>query len=205
MSDRNFKILAFAGSLRKNSINQGLLKAAQEVAPEGVDIEIYDLHDIPLYNDDLNPADPPEPVCDFKNRIKEADSVLIATPEYNYSIPGVLKNAIDWASRPLTDNALKQKPAAILGATGGISGTIRAQLALRQVLQPLETFVMLKPEFYLPKAGPLFDEQGNLQDEETRDRLRGMINALVLWSQRLEESSRPFHLEQPLPQAVVVH
>src|SRR5690349_20993259 len=123
LSNGNFKILAFAGSLRRNSINRGLLEAAKEAAPEGVEIEIYDISNIPLYNDDLNPANPPEPVRDFKNRIKEADAIMIATPEYNYSIPGVLKNALDWASRPLTDNALRQKPAAILGATGGISGT----------------------------------------------------------------------------------
>ena len=205
MSNGNFKILAFAGSLRHNSINAGLLRAAGEVAPEGVEIEIFDLSRIPLFNEDLNPANPPEAVREFKDKFREADAILIATPEYNYSIPGVLKNAIDWASRPHANNVLKQKPAAILGATGGMSGTIRAQIALRQVLQPLETFVMLKPEFFLPNAGQLFDAQGDLQDEATLDRLRGMIDALVLWSERLERGAETYRFEQTPQPAVIVH
>ena len=176
-------------------MNKGLLRAAREVAPEGVDIEIFDLHDLPFYNQDVDLHGAPESVRKFRDAIHEADALLIATPEYNYSIPGVLKNAIDWASRPVASSALRQKPAAIMGATGGISGTIRAQLALRQILQGTETYTMLKPEFLLANAAPLFDAEGNLQDEATRERLRGFIDALVGWSERLQRGAEPVYAQ----------
>src|SRR4051812_43801579 len=121
-----FTILGICGSLRKKSYNLGALRAAQQVAPDSVRVDIFDLSDIPLYNQDLD-ATPPARVTEFKAAIRAADAILFVTPEYNYSVPGVLKNAIDWASRPYGDSAWNGKPVAIMGATGGAWGTTRAQ------------------------------------------------------------------------------
>ena len=120
------KILGFAGSLRKDSYNRSLLRAALELVPEEAELEIFDLEGIPLFNQDLE-NQPPEKLTEFKARIRAADAILIATPEYNYSIPGVLKNAIDCASRPYGDNAFEHKPVAMMGASIGFAGTARAQ------------------------------------------------------------------------------
>jgi chromate reductase len=127
----NFRILGFAGSLRKGSYNRSLLRAALELLPANVELEIFDLEGIPPYNQDLDPQ-PPEKVRAFKAKIRAADALLIVTPEYNYSIPGVLKNAIDWASRPHGDNSFDDKPVAFMGASMGMIGTARAQYHLRQ-------------------------------------------------------------------------
>jgi chromate reductase len=128
---KTFRILGFAGSLRRGSYNKALLRAAQELVPEGVVLEIFDLEGIPPFNQDLE-NEPVDKVKEFKAKIKAADEVLIATPEYNYSIPGVLKNAIDCASRPHGDNAFEHKPVAIMGASDGMIGSARAQYHLRQ-------------------------------------------------------------------------
>ena len=127
------RILGFAGSLRKGSYNKALLRAAGELAPKGAELRVFDLEGIPPFNEDLE-SNPPAKVKDFKAEIKAADALLIATPEYNFSMPGVLKNAIDWGTRPYGDNAWAGKPAAIMGASTGQFGTVRAQLHLRQVL-----------------------------------------------------------------------
>ena len=119
MAAQSFKILAFAGSLRAHSYNRGLIRIAQEVAPEGIDVHSFDISSIRLYNEDVEKQGDPEPVKEFKEAIQAADAVLIATPEYNYSVPGVLKNAVDWASRPPQGSPLKKKPAALMGASGG--------------------------------------------------------------------------------------
>ena len=125
------KILGFAGSLRKASYNRSLLRAAQELVPKDAQLEIFDLEGMPLFNQDLEDQ-PTVKVQEFKAKIRAADAILIATPEYNYSIPGVLKNAIDCASRPYGDNAFEHKPVAIMGASIGMAGTARAQYHLRQ-------------------------------------------------------------------------
>jgi chromate reductase len=185
--DRPFRILGVPGSLRKASFNRGLVRAAQELAPDGVEIELYDLGDIPLYNGDVEAQGVPIPVQAFADAIRAADALLIATPEYNYSIPGVLKNAIDWASRPSVKNPLRHKPVALMGASGGMYGTTRAQLAIRHVLASMiEAHTMIKPELLINQAGQKFDSDGNLTDEETRERLAALLEALVAWSNRLK-------------------
>lgn len=125
MPNKRVKILGFAGSLRRDSYNRMALRVATGLVPDNAEIEIFDLEGIPPFNQDLE-EDLPEKVKEFKRKIREADAILIASPEYNYSVPGVLKNAIDWASRPYGDNALEGKPAAIMGASIGMSGTPRA-------------------------------------------------------------------------------
>jgi chromate reductase len=179
--------MGFAGSLRRYSYNKELLRVAQEVAPEGMAIELYDIAPIPFFNQDLE-AEVPAAVADFKERIRRADALLIATPEYNYSIPGVLKNAIDWASRPITDTPLRHKAIALMG-TGGLYGTVRAQLALRQVLLYTESYVLLKPEVILPNARDRFSAEGRLVDESVKPRVRELLEALALWTERLRLGS----------------
>jgi chromate reductase len=179
-------ILGIPGSLRRASMNRGLLRAAQETAPDGVTIDIYDLNDIPLFNADVEAEGLPPAVHDFKERIRAADALLFATPEYNYSFTGVLKNAIDWASRPTPPpgNALRHKPAAMMGAGGG-AGTGRAQLALRHVFINTETYIMGRPELVVQNARTLFDEHGELLDETVRERVGLVVEALVAWTHRL--------------------
>lgn len=179
-------ILGIPGSLRKDSYNRSLLRAAQEMAPEGMNIETCDLIDIPSYNGDVEAQGFPEPVVRFKEAIKKADGILIATPEYNYSVPGVLKNAIDWASRPTQDTPLHRKPAAIMGATIGSGGTIRAQLNLRQSFVFTQTLAMLQPELLVSKAQDKFDAQGRLTDETTKKYLVSFLEAFQKWVDRLQ-------------------
>jgi chromate reductase len=182
MGDETFHLLGIAGSLRSGSYNRGLLRAAKEVLPPGVSLDVFPLDDIPLFNADVMVAGDPAPVQELKARIQAADALLIATPEYNYSIPGVLKNAIDWASRPSKHSVLRGKPVGIMGASGGDSGTIRCQLSLRQVFVQTHSFVMVQPELRVPQAGAKFDAAGNLVDTELRERLRAFVAALVDWA-----------------------
>lgn len=177
-------ILGIAGSLRKASYNRGTLRAAQELAPAGARIEIFDLEGIPPFNQD-DDARPPEKVTQFKKQIRAADAILICTPEYNYSIPGVLKNAIDWASRPYGDSAWDGKPVAIMGASPGMLGTARAQYHLRQVFVTLNMYPLNNPEVMIANASERFDEQGNLTDQKTRDHIKKLVEALVKWTQQL--------------------
>jgi len=178
------QVLGISGSLRKNSVNAGLLRAAAAVAPQGISVDIFDLSPIPLYNEDLLTAGVPGPVSAFKDAIATADALLIATPEYNYSIPGVLKNAIDWASRPIKGSPLVGKPVALMGA-GGMMGTVRAQLALRQVAVYTNMFVLNRPEVLVVRAHEKFDASGNLVDESTRAAVRDLLEALRAWTIRL--------------------
>jgi len=183
---KSIKILGIAGSLRKASYNRGALRAAQDVAGPDAAIEIFDLDGIPVFNQDAEqPA--PEPVSRFKTRIREADAILICTPEYNYSIPGVLKNAIDWASRPYGDSAWDGKPVAIMGASPGAMGTARAQYHLRQCFIFLNMRALSRPEVMIADASDKFDEQGNLVDQETRDRIGKLVSALVAWTRQLQK------------------
>lgn len=171
------KILGISGSLRDKSHNTALLKAAQELQPENMEIEIYSLKDLPLYNSDLEKPEFPESVLRFKEKISEADALLIAAPEYNYSFTGVLKNAIDWASRPPAESPLRKKPYALMGVSGGTSGTIRSQMHFRQVATHLDMKSLNKPEVYVQFGGKKFDENGNLIDEATREHLKKFLHA----------------------------
>ena len=177
-----FQILGIAGSLRRASYNRGLLLAAAELLPPGVTLGIHSLDDIPLFNADVLAVGDPPAVQDLKDRIRAADALLIATPEHNYSIPGVLKNALDWASRPLKTSGLRGKPIGIIGASTGSFGTVRAQLALRQVFVLTDSLVMVQPEFRVALAADKSDAEGNLVDEELRQRLADFVVALVDWA-----------------------
>jgi chromate reductase, NAD(P)H dehydrogenase (quinone) len=177
-------VLAFSGSLRRASHNTAMLRAASELLPAGMSLEIFDLAPIPLYNQDLDGPNAPEPVLHFKQRITAADALLIATPEYNYSFSGVLKNAIDWASRPPRASPLSGKPLAIMGA-GGMFGTVRAQLHLRQVATETNMLALNKPEVRVTRPWEKFDDQGRLADEPTRQELRALLEALAAWTRRL--------------------
>ncbi|MCD6074976.1 MAG: NADPH:quinone oxidoreductase [Rhodospirillales bacterium] len=156
-------ILALSGSLRADSFNAKLLAAAQGVAPAGVEIEIYDYRDVPLYDGDVEVRDYPEAAQRLKDRLRKADALLIATPEYNYSVPGVLKNVLDWVSRPYGDSALAGKPLAIIGGGGG-QGTNRAQDHLRQIAHGLDMRVVRRPEIFIANVWGKFDESGTLAD-----------------------------------------
>jgi len=188
MEEKNkhsIKILAFAGSLRKDSYNKALIATAKELTPENAEIEIFDLAQIPLYNQDLE-QEMPNSVKEFKRKIKEADALLIATPEYNRSIPGVLKNAIDWASRPSADNSFNDKPVAVFGATGGgLIGTSAAQLHMRQIFSFLNMHPVERPQVYITGASEKI-EGGRVVDEQTRELIKELVNALVQWSLRLK-------------------
>jgi chromate reductase len=181
---KDFKILGFAGSLRKGSYNRSLLRAARELVPEGVVLEIFDLEGIPPFNQDRE-NEPVEQVREFKARIRAADAVLIATPEYNYSIPGVLKNAIDCASRPHGDNAFEHKPVAMIGASTGMLGTARAQYHLRQCFVFLSCFALNYPEVMVPFAHEKIDKDGTVVDQKTRELIRQLLESLVAWTIRL--------------------
>ena len=180
------RILGIAGSLRKASYNHGALRAATELVPEGATIEIFDLDGIPGFNQD-DEQDPPQKVAELKRKIREADAILFVTPEYNYSVPGVLKNAIDWASRPYGDSAWNGKPAAIMGASIGGIATARAQYHLRQMMVFLNMFPINQPEVMIANAGDKFDEEGNLTDETTRNFIRQLLENLIAWTRRIEE------------------
>ena len=182
------RVAGIVGSLRAGSLNKGLLQAAVELAPAGMEIEIYTrLGDIPPYNDDVFQKGDPQAVADFKAFIGGAAALLISTPEYNYGIPGVLKNAIDWASRPAGKAVLNRKPAAILGCSPGLGGTIRAQHALRQSFVFTETYVMVQPEIKIPSAAPLFDSSGKLTDENTRQHIKKFLESFAVWITRFRD------------------
>jgi len=182
------RVCGIAGSLRKASYNRALLRAAIELAPPGMEIVPFDrLRDVPLYDGDVEAAGDPEPVAALKDAIRSADALLVVTPEYNYGVPGVLKNAIDWASRPSTGSVLNGKPAAILGATPGRAGTARAQLALRHSFIFTQTPVMPGPEVLVAEAGKLFSEEGRLTDEATRRHVRQLLERFAAWTTRLCE------------------
>jgi chromate reductase len=184
--DKKIKILGFAGSLRKDSYNKSLLRAALELVPKDAELEPFDLEGIPPFNQDLE-NQPPEKVKEFKAKIRAADAILIVTPEYNYSIPGVLKNAIDWASRPYGDNAFEHKPVAIMGASIGAMGTARAQYHLRQCFVFLTCFALNQPEVMVPFAQEKIDKDGKLTDQKTRDKIRELLESLVAWTRRLKK------------------
>jgi chromate reductase len=183
--DRGIFILAFGGSLRKGSHNRALLRAAQEMVPSDARLEVFDIAGIPAFNQDLE-TNPPPIVKEFKAKIRAADAILIATPEYNYSIPGFLKNAIDSASRPYGDNAFDGKPVGLMGASVGTLGTARAQYHLRQSCVFLNMHPLNKPEVMVPLAQEKIDKNGKVTDQKTREKIRELLESLVAWTRRLK-------------------
>ena len=171
-------ILGIAGSLRKDSYNKAALRAAQQLCPQGAKLEICDIAGLPLFNQDEE-RNPSPRVQDFKQRIRAADAILIATPEYNYSIPGVLKNAIDCASRPYGDSAWAGKPVALMSASTSLFGGVRAQYHLRQSFIFLNMDDVKQPEVAIPSAPQRFDAQGNLTDETSKKLIAQLLHNLV--------------------------
>jgi chromate reductase len=186
--ENKLKFLGFAGSLRVGSYNKALLRAATNLLPENATLEIFDLDGIPPFNQDLE-MDMPEKVTEFKSKIREADAILIATPEYNYSVPGVLKNAIDFASRPYGDNPFNDKPVAIISASIGMLGGARAQYHLRQMFVFLNMHPVNGPEVIVTFAQNKFDANGKLIDENTNKFLKQLLENLVNWTRRLRGES----------------
>jgi len=172
------KILGIAGSLRKESYNKWALKAAQALAPEGTKVDIFDIGKIPLFNQDEEQKPNPD-LAEFKKQIRAADAILFVTPEYNYSIPGVLKNAIDAASRPYGDSAWSGKPVAIMGASVGNFGTARAQYHLRQTFVFLNMYPINQPEVMISNAAKRFDQEGNLIDKNTASLIEQLLQNLA--------------------------
>jgi len=187
--NRPIRILGIAGSLRRNSYNRAALRAAQKLVPEDAVLDIFELDGIPVFSED-DEQNPPAKVVELKKRIREADAVLFVTPEYNYSIPGGLKNAIDWASRPHGDSAWTGKPAAIMGASVGRFGTARAQYHLRQVFVFLNIYAVNQPEVMIGNAAESFDGEGNLTDERTRKLIRQLLDNLVKWTRGLQMAGK---------------
>lgn len=183
---KGIRILGFAGSLRKNSYNKALLHLAVQLVPKNVALETFDLEGIPPFNQDLE-NQLPRKVKEFKAKIRAADAILIVTPEYNYSIPGVLKNAIDWASRPYSDNAFKEKPVAIMGASIGMLGTARAQYHLREVFVFLDMYPINSPEVFVSYAQEKFDGNGRLKDEKTKQQITRLLESLATWTSKLRK------------------
>jgi chromate reductase len=185
MGDK-LEILGFAGSLRKDSYNRSLLRAASQLLPKDTTLETFNLSDIPPFNQDLETNMPPK-VKEFKSKIRESDALLISTPEYNYSVPGVLKNAIDYASRPYGDNPFDDKPVAIMSASVGMLGGARAQYHLRQMFVFLNMHPINAPEVIVTSASDKFDANGNLLDENTKKFLIQLLRNLSNWTKRLRD------------------
>jgi chromate reductase len=184
--NKPIRILGIAGSLRRNSYNRAALRAAQKLVPEDAVLDIFELDGIPVFSEDEE-RNPPAKVVELKRRIRDAAAVLFVTPEYNYSIPGGLKNAIDWASRPYGDSAWTGKPAAIMGASVGKLGTARAQYHLRQVFVFLNVYAVNQPEVMIGNAAEHFDAEGNLTNETTKDLIRQLLANLVRWASTLQQ------------------
>ncbi len=177
------KILGISGSLRQNSYNTRLLELARSSVPAGSDFLLYRCSILPLYNQDLDGSDKPEPVLELLELISNADGLLISTPEYNYGIPGVLKNAIDWASRPAFKSVLKDRPTAIMSASMSALGGIRAQIQLKQVLGSTLTPLFPAPDFFVPAAHQVFIDDGPPKDMDLQERVRKYLHDFVNWAQ----------------------
>ena len=181
----HLRVLSISGSLRKASFNRGLLRAATEVAPDGMEITIFDMKPLPFYDGDLEAEGDPASVVALKSAIRDADAVLFATPEYNWGTSGALKNAIDWASRDRKEGSLMGKPATVIGA-GGRAGTARAQMQLHETLAETGAVVMVKPGVQIQAFAPgTFDSEGNLIDEKTKELRRHHLDEFTNWRARL--------------------
>lgn len=181
------QLIGISGSLRKGSFNTALLESAKQLLPDGTTLTIASIDDIPLYNGDLDVDGGPEAVQVLKRNIGEADGLLLATPEYNFGIPGVLKNAIDWASRPGFKSVLAYKPVAIVGAAPGTVGTARAQGQLKQVLLGTLSEVFPYPEVLVGRASKRIID-GKLEDAQTREVFQEMLAAYVSWIRRKHQT-----------------
>lgn len=177
-------ILGIAGSLRRDSYNRATLQAAQELTPAGARIDVFDIDGLPGFNQD-DERQPPTKVVELKQQIRSADAILFVTPEYNYSVPGVLKNAIDWASRPYGESAWNGKPVAVMGASVGMLGTARAQYHLRQMFVFLNMFPVNQPEVMISNAAKRFDQHGKLTDETSRNLIQQLLEELIKWTKLL--------------------
>jgi chromate reductase len=177
-------VLAISGSLREGSYNTAALRAAIELAPPGMTIVQADISELPLYSDDVRLAGYPAAADRFRDQIRAADAILFVTPEYNYSVTGVLKNAIDWASRP-PDQPLRGKPGAIMGASTGVMGTARAQYHLRQICVAVDMKILNRPEVMIAQSSQRFDAEGRLTDEESRELLGRLLVSLQRWTTAL--------------------
>ena len=176
-----FRVMAVAGSLRQGSYNQALLRAGQQLAPAAMRIRIHDLSDIPLFSEDVERMAIPTAVGSLRAAVAEADGFLVATPEYNHGVPGVMKNAFDWLSRPAGRSVLNGKPSAIMGASPGVTGTARAQSQLRQSFVFTNTPVLLQPEVLVGRAHQKFDSDGRLTDDTTRKFLVAFLEEFAIW------------------------
>ena len=186
MTDKpSIQVLAICGSLRKASFNRMAMHAAMARIPAGMTVTEAVIADIPLYNEDLREAGEPQAVTVLKQQVRDADALLFVTPEYNYSMPGVLKNAIDWVSRPPSDSPFDGKPVAIMGASAGVMGTVRSQQHLRQTLMALNMLPVNKPEVLIGQAGGKFAADGTLADETTGKFIGLLMQALYDWTIRL--------------------
>jgi chromate reductase len=186
MSD--IRVLGICGSLRKGSFNRMALRVAQELVPAGMKIDVADISAFPLYNEDVRAQGFPPAVQTFRDQIAAADALLFVTPEYNYSVSGVLKNAIDWASRP-PNQPFDGKPVAMMGASGGTLGTARAQYHLRQTCVFLNMCPVNKPEVMIPQAQNRFDAEGRLTDETAKGLIKQLLESLQAWTLRLKPKS----------------
>ena len=178
---RSLSVVGIAGSLRRQSYNRALLRAARDVAPEGMQIDIFDLSDLPLYNWDVEMSAFPEPARNLQERIRAADGLLVAIPEYLHSMPGVFKNAIDWASRGGDRSPLRGKPVAMMGVANGAAGTRWSQTHFRQVCHNTDMLPLAKPELYISDAQEKFDTKGNLVDEAVKTSLQALLSAFAAW------------------------
>ena len=190
MADAELRVVGFAGSLRRGSYNRALLRAAEELTPRGMAIEVFDLRDVPLYDGDLEATGDPEGVARLKAAIRAADGVLMVTPEYNHGVPGVMKNAVDWCSRPPQSAPLARKPVALMGASPGITGSARGQSQLRQAFEFTNSYCMPQPEFLLFKAHEKIDVEGRLTDEPSRAFLEKFLGAFGDWIRLFPPPSR---------------
>ena len=188
VSETPLRILGIPGSLRRASLNRALLRAAAHATPETVDLTLISLDDIPFYNEDVEKLGIPNSVVDLRQAVASADGILIATPEYNSGVPGVLKNSLDWLSRPPKPQPFEDKPVGVLGATPGSLGTRAAQYQLRQTLAPLNAHVMAQPMMFVSGAYSKFDENGQLTDSKTTDYLNRYLTAFAAWIRRLQTS-----------------
>ncbi|MDO8610210.1 MAG: NAD(P)H-dependent oxidoreductase [bacterium] len=182
--DNNFKIIGICGSLRKGSYNRIALEYVKKNIPENVDFEIIEIGNLPFFNQDIE-LNPPELVIQFREKIKNAQALIIASPEYNYSISSVLKNALEWGSRPYANSVLQRKPVAIMGVSTGMMGTVRAQFQLRQILVQINMLPLNRPEVFITFAKTKFDENGNIVDIHTQEKIKELTLALIDWSKKI--------------------
>jgi chromate reductase len=185
VSERRIEVAALIGSLRRNSFNRGLLRSAMLLRPDRIHLYEVTIHDLPYFNEDIEQRGVPSAVRDFRAQLERADAVLICTPEYSYSIPGALKNAIDWGARPTGHSVLRGKPLAIMGASVGRSGTMRAQLHLRQIATAIGMVPLPEPEVYITFAGDKFNQLGELTDQTSRELVEELLHNLVDWTDLL--------------------